>query len=164
VHQQLYGTEDLDRIDFGSYARTLCTSLLGSLDPRARIDFDVEPVEVAIDVAVPCGLALNELVTNALKHGRSPDGTCSMRVELRREGEGVLLRVSDEGPGFPSEAVRSTSLGMQLLRSLARQLSAKVEVSRDVGACVTLRMKRPLAPAREAGATRSPIAPAPRPG
>ncbi len=164
VHQQLYGTEDLDRIDFGAYARTLCTSLLGSLDPRARVTFEVEPVEVSIDVAVPCGLALNELVTNALKHGRSPDGTCSLRVELRREGEAVLLRVSDGGPGFPSGAVGATSLGMQLLRSLARQLSAKVEVSRDVGACVTLRMKRLLAPAREAGDRKSPIAPALPPG
>jgi two-component sensor histidine kinase len=54
VHQQLYGTEHVDGIDVGAYARTLVTALQGSLDPTARVEFSHAAVEVAIDVAVPC--------------------------------------------------------------------------------------------------------------
>jgi two-component sensor histidine kinase/GAF domain-containing protein len=146
VHQQLYGTEHLDSIDFGSYAQTLCKSLLSYLDPRATIAFEVEPITVSIDLAVPCGLVLNELVTNALKHGRSPDGGCALRVVFRREGDAVILRVSDRGPGFAGEPQRAGSLGMRLLRALSRQLGATLEMGRDEGASVTVRIKRALHP------------------
>jgi PAS domain S-box-containing protein len=149
VHQQLYGSDHFDSIDFGAYARSLAAALLGSLDPRASIAYEVEPIEVPIDQAVPCGLVLNELLTNAIKHGRSPDGTCSLRVVLRQEPDAVLLAVSDRGPGFPSGPQHTGSLGMQLIRALSRQLGARVEVGRDDGACVTLRMTR-LLPERAA--------------
>ncbi len=142
VHQQLYGSDRFDSIDFGAYAQALSTSLIGSLDPRATIAFDVEPIEVQLDLAVPCGLVLNELVTNAIKHGRSPDGTCAIRIALHRDGEAVVLTVSDRGPGFPPEKARSGSLGMQLIRALARQLGAKVEFGSEGSGRVTLRMTR----------------------
>jgi PAS domain S-box-containing protein len=144
VHQQLYGSDHFDSIDFGAYAKALAAALLGSLDPRAAIAYEVEPIEVPIDQAVPCGLVLNELLTNAIKHGRSPDGSCALRVVLRREPDAVVLAVSDRGPGFPSGPQHSGSLGMQLIRALSRQLGARVEVSREGGACVTLRMTRVL--------------------
>ena len=144
VHQQLYGSDHFDSIDFGAYAHALASALLGSLDPRATITYEVEPIEVPIDQAVPCGLVLNELITNAIKHGRSADGTCSLRVVLRRAPDAVVLAVSDRGPGFPSGPQNTGSLGMQLIRALSRQLGARVELGRDGGACVTLRMTRLL--------------------
>jgi anti-sigma regulatory factor (Ser/Thr protein kinase) len=96
-----------------------------AMDIVAKKVTDVEPIEVQLDLAVPCGLVLNELVTNAIKHGRSPDGTCAIRIELHRDGEAVVLTVSDLGPGFPPEKARSGSLGMQLIRALARQLGTE---------------------------------------
>jgi two-component sensor histidine kinase len=142
VHQQLYSSDRFDSIDFGAYARSLSGALLSSLDPRTTIEHDVEPIEVPLDLAVPCGLVLNELITNAIKHGRSADGSCTIRIELRRDGEAVLLTVADRGPGFPPERARSGSLGMQLIRALARQLGAKLEFGSEGGGRVTLRMTR----------------------
>jgi PAS domain S-box-containing protein len=142
VHQQLYSSDRFDSIDFGAYAQSLSAALLSSLDPRTTIEHDVEPIEVPLDLAVPCGLVLNELVTNAIKHGRSADGTCAIRIALHRDGEAVVLTVSDRGPGFPADKARSGSLGMQLIRALARQLGAKLEFASEGGARVTLRMTR----------------------
>jgi PAS domain S-box-containing protein len=155
VHQQLYGTENVDGVDFGAYARTLATALQGSLDPRARLAFAVEPVEVAIDVAVPCGLILNELLTNALKHGRSADGTCTLHVDVAPADADLVLVVRDAGPGMPDTARSSTSLGMQLVRSLTRQLRGRIDFLNDGGSRVTLRV--PL-PAKPGGATDVPPA------
>jgi PAS domain S-box-containing protein len=142
VHQQLYGSDHFDSIDFGAYAEALSGALRSSLDPRTTIEHAVEPIEVPLDLAVPCGLVLNELLTNAIKHGRAPDGTCTIRIELRREGEAVVLTVSDRGPGFPASTAREGSLGMQLIRALSRQLGAKLEFGSEAGARVTLRMTR----------------------
>ena len=144
VHQQLYGTENLSRIDFGTYTQSLCASLVGSLDPRTRLSLEVAHIEIAVDTAVPCGLALNELVTNALKHGRSADGICRLTVRLFRDGDWVVLSVSDQGPGFSSDAGRAGSLGMLLLQSLAQQLAGELVFGREVGAHVALRMRLDL--------------------
>jgi PAS domain S-box-containing protein len=133
VHQQLYGSDHFDSIDFGAYAQALSAALLSSLDPRTTIAHDVEPIEVPLDLAVPCGLVLNELLTNSLKHGRAPDGTCTIHIALRRDGEAVVLTVSDRGPGFPAETARAGSLGMQLIRALARQLGAKLSFDSGSG-------------------------------
>jgi len=141
VHHQLYGTENLSRIDFGTYTQSLCASLVGSLDPRTVLRLEVAHIEISVDTAVPCGLALNELVTNALKHGRSADGICRLTVRLYREDDWVVLVVSDCGTGFSTDAARPGSLGMLLLESLARQLGGELIIGRDVGAQVALRMR-----------------------
>jgi len=151
VHQQLYGTENVDGVDVGAYARTLVTALQGSLDPTARIEFSLAVVEVAIDVAVPCALVLNELVTNALKHGRSADGTCRLTVGVERVDDGVVLTVKDEGPGMPTRAKASASLGMQLVRSLSRQLRGRVDFENDGGTRARLRVPLPPSAPSDSG-------------
>jgi two-component sensor histidine kinase len=140
VHRQLYGTDHLARVDLGAYAQALGQSLVSSLDPAATVAFAVEPVEVAVDTAVPCGLVLNELLTNALKHGRSPDGSCHLRVEVRGDGDGFVLSVGDRGPGFAPRSAAPTSLGMQLIRTLGRQVRGKVEMVNEGGAVVRIRV------------------------
>ncbi len=139
VHQQLYGANDFDRVDLAEYARTLCVSLQQSLDPAAGLSFALERVEVGIDQAIPCGLILNELVTNALKHGRAADGRCSLTIEVGPRDGGIAFVVSDAGPGFQGKPSH-TSLGMQLIRSLTRQLRAKLEIAPGPGARVSVRI------------------------
>jgi PAS domain S-box-containing protein len=139
VHQQLYGTDHLDRVDLGEYARTLANALVGSLDPSTSLTLDVAPVTVSVDVAVPCGLVLNELLTNALKHGRDAEGRCALRVIVARDDAGVWIEVRDHGRGFPDAPGSAGSLGMQLIRTLGRQLRAKVSFASDGGAVVSLR-------------------------
>ena len=145
VHQQLYGTEGVDAVDVGAYARTLANALQASLDPRAQLHFALQPIQVAVDVAVPCALVLNELITNALKHGRSSDGSCVISIDVARDADALVVAVGDAGPWMPDGMLSSATLGMQLVRSLARQLRGKVVVDNERGARVTLRV--PLASA-----------------
>ena len=135
IHQQLYGVESLAKVDFGDYARTLAESLRSVLAPRARLEVTADLVEVTISTAVPLGLILNELLTNAFKYGVPGYPTASGRtgphvdvsIEIRTIGDDVSLAVLDSGPGMPADfdIERSRSLGLQLIRSLRRQLRGR---------------------------------------
>jgi PAS domain S-box-containing protein len=129
VHQQIYGSDDLARIVLGDYARTLCTTLRSSLAPDAALSFEADVVEIPIERAVPCGLILNELLTNAFKHGRSADGRCAVKVRVERTPTGFAFSVADDGPGFVGEPVRKGSLGQTLITALVRQLRGRKTVA-----------------------------------
>jgi two-component sensor histidine kinase len=137
VHQQLYANEDLSRIDFGDYAQSLCGALRSSLDPGATFELEAQPVELPIDRAVPCGLIVNELVTNALKHGRSDDGRCRLRIRVEPCAGGFAFEVADSGPGLAARpaAPRSgaPSIGQKLIQALVRQLRAKLTTTHEGG-------------------------------
>jgi PAS domain S-box-containing protein len=164
VHQQLYGSDNVYGVDLGDYALTLGRNLKGSLAPDATITFAFERVEVAIDVAIPCGLVLNELVTNALKHGRAADGSCTITVEVGCAADTFTLAVADCGPGFPEEPRGASSLGMQLIRSLTRQLRGQLAFVSEEGARVSLTVPHSLHTLGVASvaASRPPSAPHPR--
>ncbi|MFZ9886974.1 MAG: sensor histidine kinase, partial [Myxococcota bacterium] len=125
VHQQLYASDDLSRIDFGDYARSLCAALRDSMAPDAELHVVTEPCETPIERAVPAGLILNELLTNAFKHGRGDDGALRIEVEVRRGEGGYTFVVADHGRGIGTGHVRQGSMGQTLIRSLLRQLRAK---------------------------------------
>jgi PAS domain S-box-containing protein len=146
IHQQLYGVESLARIDFGQYAKTLSESLRAALAPQARLKVDAALIEVNVEMAVPLGLILNELVTNAFKYGlrqggadaKDPvgrTGEFDVIVEVG-VGEGrIRVAVSDSGPGMPDglDVNRSTTLGLQLVRTLNRQLRGRINYAFDHG-------------------------------
>jgi two-component sensor histidine kinase len=100
---------------------------------------EVLGVRLSLDQALPCGLILNELVTNSLKHAFVSGTPASKIVKVRAElsGEDVILEVSDNGPGFP-EQQREGSLGLRLVRTLTRQLGGQVTFSSTDGAKVTI--------------------------
>jgi len=145
VHQQLYGTETLSDINFGEYATTLGASLQASMDPTATFTYDVTRVDLTIDSAVPCGLILNELVTNALKHGRPAAGRSAVTIRVQPTDAGFALSVTGNGPGMKEAPPRSSALGAQLIRSLVRQLRAtqSVEDGPGGGTVVTIQVPRP---------------------
>ncbi len=134
IHQQLYGVDSLAWIDVGDYARTLAEQLRGTLAPMARLHVAVERAEMTVDYAVPLGLILNELLTNAFKYGLSSgrvvqSDAWDVCVEVLRDDHRVTVRVSDRGPGLPAgfNPARATSLGLHLVRSLSRQLRAELQ-------------------------------------
>src|SRR5262249_23230164 len=131
VHETLYQSGNLADVDLGEYARTLADALLASyafLDGRVSLIVDVEPVHLAIERVVPCGLVLNELLSNALKHG-FPDGRQgSITLTVRaQDNAACLVRVADDGVGFDSETEKPQSLGLRLIEALAGQLDGKFE-------------------------------------
>jgi two-component sensor histidine kinase len=134
VHNMLYGSTDLSAIDASQYLRKLVDQIVGS----ARIDlygvelvFDLEPVRLAADQAVPVGLIVNELVTNALKYGVGRAGPGTLKVSLIRSGRRAVVAVADSGgrlsPGFDLKALKT--LGMQLVAGLAEQLGGALSCS-----------------------------------
>jgi PAS domain S-box-containing protein len=146
IHQHLYGTASLERIEIGAYARRLAESLAGTLAPDARLRVEAAPVEIDVQRAAPVGLVLNELLTNAFKYGRpvppSDGPTAELLVELgiARDGPLVRLVVRDGGPGLPAgfDLKQSRSLGLHLVRALSRQLRGRVTARSDGGAVFEL--------------------------
>ncbi|MGO9200234.1 MAG: histidine kinase dimerization/phosphoacceptor domain -containing protein [Limisphaerales bacterium] len=133
VHEKLYQSESLARVDFAEYARSLLSYLwrahAGS-EAGIRLKLNLQPVSLSVETAVPCGLILNELAANAIKHafrGRS-DGEVTVTLHASPEGR-VRLCVSDNGAGLPSglDWRQSPSMGLGLVRMLAGQLNGTLE-------------------------------------
>lgn len=132
VHEQLYRSADFSQIDFAQYVADLGKQLHQNyvLTPESiSLSFELEAVGLDIDRAISCGLVLNELISNALKHA-FPDGQCGhVTVYLRKhDGHALVLGVVDTGVGMPVEAaLKKDTLGMLLVRTLAKQLDGRVE-------------------------------------
>jgi len=130
----LYGSENLARIDFAEYAEALAKDMFssqGSLGVPVRFDSELEPVIMGVDLAVPCGLILNELISNALKHGFPNSAEGEIRLTLRHGPDGkCTLRVDDSGVGIPADLDLNTnkSLGLRLVRSLTQQIRGTFEL------------------------------------
>lgn len=144
LHETLYQSEDLSRIDFPEYVRQLADHLFksyGVAGERIRLRTVLEHSSLNLDAAVPCGLIINELVSNSLKYA-FPDGReGEIRIDLRGQPGGLAkLVVADDGVGLKNEIDWTTtrSLGLRLVRSLAQQLGAKIEVRPHGGTEISL--------------------------
>jgi two-component sensor histidine kinase/PAS domain-containing protein len=150
VHDQLCRTGAPAHVRFSDYAQGLIDGLLRGQDEPSRVVVHAElaDVRLPIDQAMPCGLILNELVTNALEHGLPPGTRGTLRLSLAGAGAGWLaLTVSDNGVGLPAGFALSTSssLGLFVVRTLAEQLTGSLEVS-SAGE-TTFRVRFPFADA-----------------
>ena len=146
IHEQLYGTEHLDRINFAEYITQLVkdqTVALGAQARRIAMWIDAEPIEMGVHRAVPCALILNELVTNAFKHafaGQQQNG--EVGISFREATPGFLeLRVQDNGVGFSSGLSPDSdkSVGWRIVKILAKQLGGFLEQEACQGTRFVLR-------------------------
>ena len=139
VHEKLYQSADLARIDFGEYSRSLLNYLWrahGSAAASIKLTFDLEPVFLPVDISVPCGLILNELAGNALKHAFAGKAAGEVTVSLKHSVNGCIsLRVRDDGVGLPPgfDWRNAMSLGLRLVNMLAGQIDASLEVNERQG-------------------------------
>jgi PAS domain S-box-containing protein len=138
VHEQLYHSENLARIDFAAYTRTLTMNLFHAYGVSGRIGLQLNLADVwlSLDTAIPCGLLINELVSNALKHA-FPDaraGEVLIGLDANSAG-GWTLRVSDNGIGFPAHVDfrEPSSLGLRLVNMLAYQLDGTLALECESG-------------------------------
>ena len=139
VHEKLYQSANLSRIDFGEYARSLSTLLIKSYGAKAAqiaLKTEIEDVSLSVDLSVPLGLIINELVSNCLKYA-FPGGRCGeVRIEIHRvEDNRIQLLVADNGIGFPAnfDFRKTETLGMQLVRTLTGQIGGSIELRSDPG-------------------------------
>ena len=139
IHERLYQSNNLARIDFADYLNSLVNSLFQSYVVRTgavRLRIDALPLLLGIDKAVPCGLIVNELVTNALRHG-FPDGLSGeMGIQMQSlDHRRVFLRIWDTGVGFPVglDFRQTTSLGLMIVNTLVAQLRGRIDLDRENG-------------------------------
>ena len=135
LHEALYRSGSFATVDLGAYLRKISTQearVLASRAGHVALRLDVRSVFVDMDQAIPCGLLVNELVSNCFKHGFPGGRSGEVLIELHELADGtqLRLRVSDTGVGLPSDfdARRSTSLGLQLAGDLAVQLGGHLDI------------------------------------
>jgi PAS domain S-box-containing protein len=139
IHEKLYKSKDLAKVDFNDYLKDIINSILmsyGFSSHKVALKTDVKDVAFGVDTAIPCGLIINELVSNSLKHAFPGDGDGAIKVSLRRNDKAeVELTVSDNGVGIPENVDfrKTDSLGLNLVNALVGQLNGKIELHRDQG-------------------------------
>ncbi len=144
VHESLYQSENLSEIDFPPYIRQLAAHLLRSYgvdSERVHIAYSIDDLLLTMDTAIPCGLIINELVSNSLKYAFPGGRRGNVQIEMRQdENHQIRLEVSDDGVGLPEGVGFSStkSLGLRLVRTLADQLGATIEMGSGGGARIAL--------------------------
>ncbi|MBE9176271.1 PAS domain-containing protein, partial [Synechocystis salina LEGE 06155] len=144
VHEKMYQSKDLANIDLGEYLKTLVTELVNSTtttdDHRVTFIYDLCSVEMNIETVTPCGLIVNELISNALEHAFPGDRQGTITLSLQETNGQLILTVRDDGMGLPSELdyQATETMGWQLICLLAEQLEAELTVCQAAGTAVTL--------------------------
>ncbi|MGA9139581.1 MAG: histidine kinase N-terminal 7TM domain-containing protein [Methanocella sp.] len=137
IHEKLYQSTDISHIDFAEYVRSLTRHLARSYisAPGIRMSVDIERVFLDIDTAIPCGLIINELVSNSLKYAFRDGRAGEVRVSLSQHGRAYTLVVSDDGVGLPPglDFHNTASLGLQLVNTLVGQLEGTIELNAEKG-------------------------------
>jgi PAS domain S-box-containing protein len=144
IHENLYLSDDLGQIDFSKYLRNL-TSHLSSINAADAkgINFKISADNIFLDInrAIPCGLLLNELITNALKYAFPEETKGEIKIDLERHKKNKLrLSIADNGIGFPKglDFRKTESLGLQLVNSLISQLNGTIKMQQKAGTKFTL--------------------------
>ena len=146
IHERLYQSNDLKRIDFGEYIEKMSTDMFNTYisDPeKINLEIDVENAMLDINTTIPLGLILNELLNNSIKYA-FPDGKKGIiRVVFSKRGEYFQLKVEDNGIGFPDniEFENTDSLGLQLINSLTEQIDGTINLNTNNGASITISFK-----------------------
>ncbi len=147
VHEKLYRSKDLGRIDFADYIRDLAKGLMRTYGaPEVSVRVEADGVRLGIDEAVPCGLVVHELVSNCLKHAFPGGRRGEVVVSLAREESGTLrLEVRDDGVGFPDslDFRKASSLGLQLVCGLMRQLGGEIQRKEGSGTTFEIAFRAP---------------------
>lgn len=155
IHEQLYGTADLAKIDFGRYVQGLTANLFDAygIDPaRIRLNVHADDIALGVDMAVPCGLIINELVSNSIKHAFLPDATGTIEIVIRTlHADRIEIVVADDGIGLvkPPADAEKKSLGLRLIDTLTTQLGGTLTLTTENGTRFNITLTAPQQPNKE---------------
>ena len=148
VHEKLYQAKDLSRVDLKEYLNDLLSLLKRSykdLSDGIKINMEMESVSVTIDYAIPCGLIVNEIISNSFKHAFSEAKKGEICIGLKSQADGEIeIRVSDDGAGMPEgfDYREASSFGIQTIIALTEhQLQGKLDLNTDKGTEFQIRFK-----------------------
>ncbi|MFZ3384960.1 MAG: PAS domain S-box protein, partial [Candidatus Methanoperedens sp.] len=144
IHEKLYNSGDLSRIRFAGYIEELTSNIFASYgvnSEKIRLNINVGDVFFDINTAIPCGLIINELVSNSIKHAFTDRSNGEINIELHPENnDKYLLTINDNGRGFPPDLdfKNSDTLGLKLVITLTNQLNGTIELDRTAGTKFTI--------------------------
>lgn len=146
VHEKLYQTRDISKIDLGEYIRFLAESLFQSYGARSRkigLNTDIKEIHVDINTAIPFGLIMNELISNSLKYAFPEGMEGKLEITITTTNELINVVCRDNGVGIPADLDwRNTqSLGLRLVNSLVEQLNGTIDLDMSAGTQFTLTLK-----------------------
>jgi two-component sensor histidine kinase len=139
IHERLYRTKDFSKLKFSDYVENLAKSLISTYELgnlKIEMDFDLDEVFLNLDSAIPCGLILNELISNSLKYAFKGRQSGNITVSLKEKKDKlVALSVADNGVGIDQSIniAKTETLGLQLVHTLIEQLEGEINLSRDNG-------------------------------
>lgn len=148
IHERLYLADDVARVDFAAYLREIGRNMVAAFAPNGvEVAVDAVDLELPVDSAVPCGLVVNELVTNAPKHGYPSGRRGTVHIAAARRKEQLEVLVRDDGAGYPDAPPSDdhSGMGLTLVHALARQLggSFSLETSPETGTSARLTFQVP---------------------
>ena len=148
IHELLYQTKDFSTIQFSEYIKSIATNLFHSYNQNRNIvlEQDLDDIKLDLDMAIPCGLIVNELITNALKYAFDEKEEGVVKIGLKQESELIKLSISDDGKGFPENINfrETSSLGMQLVISLVEQIDGEILLNSEKGTQYTITFNAPF--------------------
>ncbi len=138
IHESLYQTKNFSSINFSEYIENLSNNLFHSyqiFDNFIELKLKIEPVNLNLDQAIPCGLIVNELITNALKYAFKGRKTGEVFIGISEKGKTLSIRIEDNGVGVPKgfNYLKTETLGLQLVVTLVEQLDGKLEMKTEKG-------------------------------
>ncbi len=147
VHEKLYQSEDFAEVNIEQYFKELTEVIhktMNRKETKVHIELDIMSAELPITQAIPCGLLLNEILTNSFKHAFTGRKQGEVRVSFKKSNGHILFTIRDNGIGMPEDLARnlSESLGFTLIKTLASQLEAKFDFYNDEGAVFKFKFKK----------------------
>lgn len=149
VHEELYRAQNFGHIQFNEYIENLAQMvyLAYCANPNVTMQINVDQIEFSLDTAIPCGLIIHELLTNAFEHAFPDKNSGEVRVGMQLQGDVCRLTVSDTGVGIsPAElqSIGSRSFGLQLVEILSKQMHAELTIKQGAGTAVELIFPAPV--------------------
>lgn len=144
VHQNIFNNKNIVGLNFKDYVKNLTNEIAKSLGEEDKYEIVLETEDVSLDLsnAIPCGLILNELITNSFKYAQQKNKKLKVGVKLKKVNDFVELEVRDNGPGIPEDSNKSTnSLGLELIKSLSEQINGVYSFKNDNGLVFKLSLR-----------------------
>lgn len=147
IHEKLYQSENFSEIRFDQYLEELIDVIKKSIGHESNevdITIDADPVKLTLTQAIPCGLILNETVTNAYKHAFETEKSPKIDITFKENGKMLLFRVADNGSGFPDGMTEKMgeSLGLKLIETLSKQLNGDINFWNEDGGIVEIKFEK----------------------
>ena len=138
IHEEVYQSDDLAKIDFQSYIKHFIKSLFQTYSTglnNVEWMVDIDEIKLNIETSIPCGLILNELLSNSLKHAFKDGSDGKIWVKLKEEYDKIRLEITDNGIGLPDDfqLEKTSTLGLELVKNLVKQLDGKIKVKNENG-------------------------------